>query len=335
MANVLSQDEIDALREAVNSGAVPTEQAVEEEGSKGEQVKVASYDFRKPQIVASDQLHTLQMIHETLAKGIQATLLSSLKTAVEANLVALDQISYGEFVLSVANPTYLAQVGSAAGLYTFAVEVGLPIATAMTDVLLGGDENIPSESREMTSLETEIFNDIMVSILSDFDNMWASLVDTQFELQSHESNPEYTQLRTPETACMNITLDVRVANSTGVINICYPFDTIQALFAAADKRANSRRPAQGQEANTVPVLNSLGIAPLTVHAVINAGAISARDIASVSLGDVICLNHRSDRPVEVFVENHQAFTALAGEKDGKLAVSLLQPCMAPATTAAQ
>ena len=133
MVDTLSQEEVDALRAAVKSGEVLDKEAAPEAG--GDQVKVASYDFRKPHLVSSDQMHSLQMLHESLGRDLQSTLFANLKTSVEIKLVAMDQVTYSEFVLSVANPTYLALLSTQPDSGNAALELSLSLAMTILDIL--------------------------------------------------------------------------------------------------------------------------------------------------------------------------------------------------------
>ena len=98
MAKILSQEEIDALLANVS-----TESSFEEE-DKGKQ-KVTVYDFKHPNLVSKEQLRLLETIHEGLARNFGVFLSAQLRMIVEMNLLAIDQIMYSEFVMSIAPPS--------------------------------------------------------------------------------------------------------------------------------------------------------------------------------------------------------------------------------------
>ena len=166
MSEPLTQAEIDALRAAVKSGAAIEEHA-EPAAPPSEQIKVVAYDFRKPHLIASDQHHALQVLHESLGKQFQAALLASVKTGAEVKLVAMDQISYGEFTLSLSNPTYVAALATKPNIGSVALQMDIPLVMAISDILLGGGGRISSEVRELTSLELKIFSSITTALLKE------------------------------------------------------------------------------------------------------------------------------------------------------------------------
>lgn len=317
MSETLTQAEIDALRAAVKSGAA-IEQQAPEPAAPTEQIKVVDYDFRKPHLIASDQLHALQVMHESLGKQFQAALLASVKTGAEVKLVAMDQISYGEFTLSLANPTYMASLGTKPQIGTVALQMDVPIVVAISDILLGGTGRIASEVRELTPLELKIFSSITTSLLKEISAAWATMIEVAFEVTAQESNPQFLQVATPETVCQDMTYDIRIGEVTGILNLCYPFDVIQAILAAAEKRSGKRSVGADSDA----MLRAMQEVPLAIHVVIGNGQIPAQDLADLQPGDLLCLNHRVDTPLEIYLGENAIFLGTPGKHKGKVAVVL-------------
>lgn len=321
MADTLSQEEIDALRNAVKSGEALDSVEEKEVQAPREQVKVIDYDFRKPHIVASDQLHALQIMHETGSKGIQAALLARLRSVVEVKLVAVDQISYGEFVLSLDNPAYLNVMEMKPEIGRFVMEIGLPVVMCMTDILLGGDGKVGATSRELTSLEVAIFEDIAEALRTELQNMWCSMFETELAITQQESNPEYIQIVSPETACLSMTFDVRIGETTGMVTLCYPFHLIQGAIQEQEKR-EAKGMGVEKDAERVAMLRALERVPLKVHAVVGDGSLTAKEFMQLRPGDVLCLDVRADSPLQVFFGKQAGFKAAPGAHKGKVAIKL-------------
>lgn len=323
MAETLSQEEIDALREAVKTGEAF--EGTEQPKSDSEQVKVVAYDFHKPQILSADQLHSIQMTHEALGKTLQTNLFSMLKSAVEVKLVAVDQISYGEFVLSLSNPTYMGTLSTKPNIGNIAIEINSPIVVAMLDILLGGGSANAAKARELTFLERRIFRNVADSIIADTNTAWSNIADVSLEITDEESNPEYLQLVTPEAPCLCIAFDVHIGATTGLLNFCYPFVVIQSAVARGETVLGKKRTAAGIESGEGDMmLKAMEVVPLNVCAVVGSTVISARDLGLLKVGDVICLEQRIEHPVDIYVGENQAFTAEIGKHYGKVAVGLVK-----------
>ncbi len=323
MAETLSQAEIDALRDAVRSGGV--DEASPEVQPSG-QVKVVSYDFRKPQIVAGDQMHSLQMLHDTFGKTAQTGFLAHLKTLVECKLVAVDQITYGEFVLAMENPTYLCTLETTPSVGNMAIEINLSVILTMIDILLGGDGSMPVEPRELSSLERDIVESTVAIFFRELSAAWHGFCGVSFDVTGYEANPEYLQLTTPETSCLSVTFDVHVSGTSGVLNICYPYVLVQSAMALAEKRSGTRS-ASGETQNDGSIMKSLDIVPLTVRAMLGAGRMTAGTMGQLEVGDVICLDQRACIPVPVYVGGKRSFFGEPVTRGSRAAVAITDHCL--------
>jgi flagellar motor switch protein FliM len=70
---------------------------------------VLTYDFRRPHRISKERLRTLEAMYERLCKSLEAWLVARVRGQVELRLQSVEQFSFGEFVLSLANPcaTYI------------------------------------------------------------------------------------------------------------------------------------------------------------------------------------------------------------------------------------
>ncbi len=329
MAETLSQEEIDALRDAVESGDAleQQEEEAEEKGEQRKQVRVTGYNFRKPRIISGEQNQKLRLIQETFEEELGRMLASSLKTEMETKLVALDQVTYGEFILSLSNPTYLVVAGSTPGFGNIAIEVSLPVALAVTNLMLGGDgANVSDVSRELTALERNILRGVLKNLFKVLSKAWSGLVEIDYQYDHDESNPEYLQLVSRETSCINATYDVHLGDSSGVINICYPFPMVRSYFEALSDKNETADPKQSSESRE-RALSALSVVPVEMRAILGKSVLSAEQTASLKEGDVLCLDRKVDAPVEIYVDGNRAFLAEIGKYRGKTAVSILKSCM--------
>src|SRR5690606_3816665 len=94
----LSQNEIDLLFNAPPAaGAVA---AVEEP----QRERLQTYDFRQPRRISKERLRTLEAIYGLLAKSLEHWLTGRMREAVELELQGIEQLTFGEFVLSLPTP---------------------------------------------------------------------------------------------------------------------------------------------------------------------------------------------------------------------------------------
>ena len=72
---------------------------------QNETVEIRSYDFKRPERISKDQMRSLQTLHEGFARNFGASLSGFLRTIVEVRVEQAKQMTYSEFLGSLANPT--------------------------------------------------------------------------------------------------------------------------------------------------------------------------------------------------------------------------------------
>jgi flagellar motor switch protein FliM len=144
MTEILSQDEIDALLNAISSGEVNEE----EYSAVGEQKKVKIYDFKRPDKFSKDQIRTLQMMHETFARLATTGLSAQLRALVGVHVASVDQLTYEEFIRSIPNPTTLAVINMDPLKGSAILEMDPSISFTIIDRLFGGKGESAKINRE-------------------------------------------------------------------------------------------------------------------------------------------------------------------------------------------
>lgn len=327
MSEQLTQAEIDALREAVRSGRVEDVAQVEGIDHRAD-IKVVSYDFRKPKLVSAERMVQLQIMHQSLVKNLQSMLFSMFKVSGEAKLMALDQVSYGEYVLSLASPSYLIGMQVGPDIGPAGMELSPPLGQILLDMLLGGDGSIPAREppHEFSAFELEIMRTLSERLMEEMTQCWKPVHDIDFHITAQGVSPEQVQITPPDTPCLVAVIDMRILETSVRLHICYPFNTLQVIYEKADlsheeqmgKRAEIRR----------QVLRAVQNVPLPIHVELGRATISARELDSLEVGDIILLDHPTGDPLKLNVGERTIGLVYAGAHRGRLAASVqkvLQP----------
>ena len=323
MDNTLSQEEVDALLAAVKSGEIVDDTAAIKDES--EQVKVITYNFRKPQVISSDQNRGFQVIHESLAKGIQGSLLTNLKVPLEVMPVAIDYLTYTEFIMSIMSPTFMVVLTTEPFMGELLLEINLPIIISMIDILLGGDGGGNPESRELSVIEEAIVGPIVNYVLLELSHAWSDTADISFHCQKIEFDPEFVRVTALESSVLSATFDLRMGNKTGTMNICYPFEMIQPILDRVTAKMTGGRDRRGRKLGTQnEVLRSIRRVPIKLDVGLGHCSITANDLSRLKPGDVLKLDKRIDSLADVYVEGRRSFQAALGTRRGKLAVQLME-----------
>jgi flagellar motor switch protein FliM len=100
MAEFLSQDEIDALLNIAEDGDANLDEAAEVSSAPKEK-SYTIYDFKKPNTITADQQKAFEALHEKLVRAFVTELSSMMRKIVEVKVSSIEQMTYGEFILSI------------------------------------------------------------------------------------------------------------------------------------------------------------------------------------------------------------------------------------------
>ncbi|MDR2097631.1 MAG: flagellar motor switch protein FliM, partial [Spirochaetaceae bacterium] len=85
MTEVLSQDEIDQLLNAINSGGGEADEYKPVADTR----KIKIYDFKRPDKFSKEQIRTVQIMHETFARLTTTALSANLRTMVHVHVASV------------------------------------------------------------------------------------------------------------------------------------------------------------------------------------------------------------------------------------------------------
>ena len=97
MADILSQEEIDALLEVVDDEG--TEPETLERPTAIQQRQVTLYDFKRPNRVSKEQLRAFRGIHDKMARSLSSQISAIMRAIVEIQLHSVDEMTYGAFLM--------------------------------------------------------------------------------------------------------------------------------------------------------------------------------------------------------------------------------------------
>lgn len=324
MKQVLSQQEIDQLLAALDTGEIDSDTVLEEK----EVDKVKSYDFRRPIKLSKEYINTLYMIFENFSKIAGNLLSSQIRSNAKISLGGVEQISYDEFVRSIPKSTLLATFRSKPLTGLQLLEINPQFCMQAIDLMCGGFEkttiNMPSDKERFTDIELGILEEIIISILRSFEAAWAEIIDIETELDSLETNPQLIQNMSPNEPVVLISFVIDVLDNTSFMNICIPYVSFENVIDKLsmknwfdfDKEINEN----SQEILKDRIMSSTA----NLEVVLGKSIITVDDFLHLETGDVLQLDLKTTDPLKMYVEDKLHYLVRPGEINSRLAVQVLQ-----------
>ena len=319
MAEVLSQQEIDALLNNVDSGSKETG-----EPSSPIEKEVIPFDFRLPNRISKNQLRTIQNINENFAEMFSSYLMSKLQSIVSCDVTSVDQIYYSEYVLSVANP---------ACLFTFDInhtdikgilEFSSEFALTLVDRLLGGNGKGTKGAQVITPIEQKVLEVVIEKILQDLGKAWQIIGEYEFKVEKFEPDIDFVQITSQSESVLLVTFEVHIGEETYMMNLCfatYAFDTI--LSKLTNQNLSSIRPIkyQGTTAQNI-ITEHLKKTLLSLEVEFGKSTLAFSQLLKLKIGDVIIMDKKIGDEVKVSVEKKHMFNGVSGVVNNHKAVKI-------------
>jgi flagellar motor switch protein FliM len=236
----------------------------------------------------------------------------------------VEQVSYGEFIMSLEPPTCLVIFNMEPLKGGAALEINASVLFRLIDRLLGGSGLLPVRLREFTEVEQVLIERIAVRAMMDLQQAWQHAGTFGFRVAHLETNPQFVQLTSPSEVVVAITFDVKVGDVSGQMTLAFPHLLLEPVmpklnthrYFATAQRAVSREENEGLQENVLRL-------SVTVRGVLAEVPISVRDLLDLRPGAILPLGRRASAPATVEVEGVPRFTARPGSANRHRALRLL------------
>ena len=324
VADVLDQNEVDALLAAVELGGV--ESVTNDLGGRSAraQREVHTYDFKRPERVSKEQMRAIEGIHDSFARNFGASLSGFLRTIVEVRVATTEQLTYSEFIHSLPNPTNFNLLIAEPLEGQICLELSPLIIYPIIDRLMGGSNTelfIPQ--RPLTLIEQRLVGRITDRALTSLTESWKDLVDVEFRISEVESNPHLVQIVAPNEIVVVIGFEIKMTGRAGTMSLCIPFNVIEPVM---DKLVTqgwlSYQRQSPTEDKTEEIARGIGATEVDVAAYLAQTTITVREFLGLQVGDIIQTTKPSAGEIILQVEGENKFAGRLGRHNENLAVKI-------------
>lgn len=325
MKQVLSQQEIDSLLKAVESGEIDAKGLEEQEK---EQNKVKNYDFKRPARLSKEYISTLNMVFEEFAKIVGNKLSTQVRTNVELQLASIEQVSFDEFVHSVPRFTLMGMFHSRPLEGTQIVELSPQLCLQLIDLLCGSaevrttGEEVVKES--FTDIEKAILDDILVDFIRAFELAWRDVVELDVQLETTETNPQLLQNMSPNEPVVLVTFTVELFGVRTFANICVPYIFFETILDKLSLKNWFHTEKGTDHSDSKRIEASLNSAKVNLEVLLGEATMTLENFLQLELGDIIPLEGKTSDPLIMSVEQRPHYLVKPGLKGKKRAIEVLQ-----------
>ena len=318
MGEVLSQNEIDSLLQALSTGELDVD-----EMKSAPEKSVKNYDFKRPAKFSKEHLRTLEIIFEHYGRLLSTNLPVYLRKTVQVSVASSETVTFSEFTNALSNPVVLGIINFAPMAGDIILELSTNIGFAILDRMLGGSGQPLEKSRDFSDIELTILQKLLVMFTQLMREPWKNVVEISPVLSRLETNPQFAQVIAPSDMIAIVTLNMKIGDVEGMVNICLPFFTLEDVMDKLNTKYWFSTMQENHDEHYEEYIESMiRRVDIPIKAVLGRSTISVNDFLNLQVGDCIRLDSRVDTDMNVYVGNIKKFTALPGTDRDSYAVQI-------------
>lgn len=314
---ILSQEEIDALLTAMDSGDIDVE-----DDQQGAEVEIKPYDLTSQSIMQRGQFDALEEVYDKFVNQFQSSLSSLLQRPIDVKIISKETVKFGEFVKAFSNPTgfVIFNMEPLIGSSLLAIEPNLIFS--LIDCMFGGDGTPLEKIREFTLIEQRMFKRFSKDIIRDLEKAWDRVYNVRMRVKKIETKPEFVNLVNPSDRLIVVVFSVSSDEFSGNLHLCMPFlmlEPIKEQLSSSYLREKDRASSFGK---TIKKL--LKNTDVTIVAELGRSRRSVSQVLNLEVDDVIKLSTGPQNSILLSIEDVPKFRGMPGVIKGSRAVQVTE-----------
>lgn len=315
-SDILSQDEIDALLNGVDSGEVDTTAAAPPGTAR-------SYDFTSQDRIVRGRLPTLEMINERFARNFRVSVFNMLRRSPVVSVEGVEMLKFSEYIHSLFMPSNLNMVKVRPLRGTALIVMSPKLVYSLVENFFGGDGRFHTkiEGRDFTATEMRLVQKVLEAMFADLQRAWEPVYPLNFSFVGSEVNPHFANIVSPNEVVAVSTLHVELEGGAGDLQVVFPYSMIEPIRDLLDTGVQSDA-SDHDERWINSVREDVKSAPVRVDVRLLQMQVLLREVRRLKPGDIIPI----EIPEQVLgrVEGVPVFSGHYGIHRGKQSVRIQQ-----------
>lgn len=314
-ADILSQDEIDALLHGVDDGDVETEDPYPSDGA------ARDFNFATQDRIVRGRMPTLEMINERFARQLRVRLFNVLRRSAEISVVGTRITKFSEYMHSLFVPTSLNLVRAhplhGTGLFVFDPK----LVFILVDNFFGGDGRYYTriEGRDFTPMEMKVVHGVLEGAFEDMQKAWQPVMELKFEFLNSEVNPQFANIVSPTEIVVISEFHIELDGGGGNLHVTLPYSMIEPIREQLDTGIQSDR--SDVDKRWIHALQEeIQTAEVEISSMLAQTEVTVRELLDIQPGDIIPVD--LPEKITLQVEDIPMFRGKFGVSNGMNAIQV-------------
>jgi len=224
-ADLLSQEEVDALLSKVDGGDVETgTDAAPTEG-------LVPFDFANQDRIVRGRMPSLEIINERFAREFRVNLFNLLRRNAEVSIVGIKILKFSDYLRNLLLPSSLnmVKVLPLRGTALFVFDPNLVFS--VVDFYFGGNGTRYNkiEGRDFSPSEMRVMKLVLDKCFLNMKRAWEVVLSIDFQYLSSEVNPQFANIVSPSETVVSSAFHIEIDNVGGEILFTMPYSMIEPI----------------------------------------------------------------------------------------------------------
>lgn len=284
------------------------------------------YDFRQALHLSKDQLRVVMRTHEQFVRWFVNELTLRLRIPVQIQVQDAVEVTYEEFINELSPVTVIQVVDVNPLDGRILIHFDTDLVFAMLDHFMGGSSRQKYLERELTELETLLFQSLISQLCPLYSRAWNPFCEFTASFGALENHPRFVQIAAPSDSVLRVRLACRMEHYSTVIDVLIPYTLLDKMVPKLKARrldahrVNRQRDKHYRDLVSQHLLNSDAFLSVRLGDV----ALSVRQVMDLQAGDVIPLGHPVDIPVPLYVNGTLIGSGNIGMSHGNYATKIVE-----------
>ena len=315
-AEILNQDEIDALLRGVDDGAVPTAPPPETPG------EVRVFDIATQVRLVRGRMPTLEMINDRFARQFRIGLFNMIRRSAEISVAPVRVQKFSEYTQNLRLPSSLNLIRLNPLRGTALLVLDATLVFAMVDNFFGGSGRYAKiEGREFTMTEGRIIQMVLRQAFADLTDAWSIVTSINLEYLNSEINPHFANIVSPSEVVVVSSFKVELEGGGGDLHVTMPYAMIEPIRDQLDSGVQSDR-MERNDSWTHALREEIEEAEVDIVPVLGKSSLSVGRLVDLKPGDIIPCDF--DGHVTLYAEGVPVLRGSYGASRGQQAVKVTQ-----------
>lgn len=318
MSDILSQEEIDALKDAVSQGEVESAEEAPDKGAWSE-----TYDFLNRNRHLMSRLPGIKFIYSGFAGFFNTAMTGIIHMEVSAELTSVQQIAVGELLRPIEGLNCFCMVKHTAAKQPILIIMDSILLLSFVDALCGGDGRPAGvgEKQDFGAIEQRLIKRLAEESVRSLEQSWNVVAPASLELLSIDYQPQMVASLPRQEVVEVAVFQVGIKDVQGELTIALPHGLIEAV--RGDLLMEHQ---EGEELQNEQWARHLGLSLVGVEVSMSVelarGDLNVKDFFDLKVGDVVYLEPHPDDRLVVSVEGVPKLFGMSGTVGNTQAVQI-------------